>query len=101
MIKPCGKIHALHTMPSPKNLKPALFPVGDAFRQVVSNKKYGYKIDKDFDVSKPVSPQLPKQDNSLHVGYYWNKDKFALDANHASEAGKYLGSLGLVCVFVQ
>jgi hypothetical protein len=89
---------AYHTIA--KELNTGIFPVGDAFRKVVSNRVHAYKIDKDFDASKPLRPQLPEQENSLHVGYYWNKEQFALDANHANEAGKYLGSLvWYACLF--
>lgn len=53
-----------------------------------------YGKDPAFDFKNPVYPALPAQDNSLNVGYYWNKDKkFILDPNHANQAGCYLGGL--------
>jgi hypothetical protein len=70
-----------------------LFPVGDAFWQVSSDRKWGYQPDKNFNFANPVPPALPAQDHSLHIGYYWNKTKLGFDANHANAAGEYLGSL--------
>jgi hypothetical protein len=71
-----------------------MIPVGDAFWRVNSDPKWTYKKDPDFDFSKPVFPNLPDQTNSLNVGYRWEgQAKFGLDANHANEAGKYLGAL--------
>jgi len=89
---------AYHTIA--KELNTAIFPVGDAFHKVVTDKEYAYKKDEKFDFTKPVYPQLPNQDNSLHSGYFWNNKNFTLDANHAGEAGKYLGSLvWYACLF--
>ncbi|MGV3503441.1 MAG: DUF4886 domain-containing protein [Adhaeribacter sp.] len=70
-----------------------LFPVGDAFWRVSSDSKWGYQPDKNFNFTHPVSPALPVQENSLHKGYFWSKDKLSLDANHANASGEYLGSL--------
>jgi len=71
-----------------------LIPVGDAFWKINSDPKTAYKPDASFDFEKAVSPNLPDQHNSLHAGYRWdNGGKIAFDANHANEAGCYLGGL--------
>lgn len=71
-----------------------LIPTGDAFWRVGSNPQWAYKKDLRFDFAKPVFPNLPDQTNSLHAGYQWKEQtKLELDANHASEAGKFLASL--------
>ncbi|PWJ58450.1 uncharacterized protein DUF4886 [Dyadobacter jejuensis] len=71
-----------------------LFPVGDAFWKVNSDPKTAYKPDPTFNFSEAQYPSLPDQTNSLHSGYRYDKDKkLALDANHANEAGCYLGGL--------
>lgn len=89
---------AYHTIA--KELNTAIFPVGDAFHKVVTDRDHAYKKDVKFDFNNPGYPKLPNQDNSLHTGYYWNNKSFKLDANHASEAGKYLGSLvWFACLF--
>ena len=72
----------------------ALFPVGDAFWKVNSNAKTAYKPDASFNTASAQHPALPDQTNSLHVGYkYDNSKKLAFDANHANEAGCFLGGL--------
>ena len=71
-----------------------LFPVGDAFWKINSDPKTAYKPDAGFNVDNAQSPSLPDQTNSLHVGYHYNNSqKIAFDANHANEAGCYLGGL--------
>jgi len=71
-----------------------VLPVGDAFWRVSSDPVWGYQRDEAFDFKNPVFPALPKQSNSLHVGYRWSADKkFGMDANHANVAGQYLGGL--------
>jgi hypothetical protein len=71
-----------------------LIPVGDAFFYMASDAKWGFKKDTSFDYKNPVYPQLPNQDHALNVGYFWDKDKkLAFDANHANDAGCYLGGL--------
>lgn len=71
-----------------------LFPVGDAFWQVNSNPATAYIADSKFDIASAIYPDLPEQKNSLHVGYkYNNSKKLDFDANHANEAGCYLGGL--------
>lgn len=72
----------------------AVIPTGDAFRSITADAKWGFKKDTQFNYAQPVSPVLPDQTHSLHVGYRWTKDgKLSFDANHANTAGCYLGSL--------
>lgn len=71
-----------------------IIPVGDAFNEVATSKIYGYKKDTTFNYTNPVVPNLPNQTNSLNMGYSWKNGKeFTFDANHANEAGRYLGAL--------
>ncbi len=71
-----------------------LFPVGDAFWKINSNSKTAYKPDTGFNIDNTQYPALPDQTNSLHVGYrYDNSKKLGFDANHANEAGCFLGGL--------
>lgn len=77
-----------------KELGIPLIPVGDAFWKINSDPKTAYQPDAAFDFEKAKSPELPNQKNSLHAGYRWdNSGKIAFDANHANEAGCYLGGL--------
>lgn len=76
-----------------KQLGVQIIPVGDAFNTVASDKVFGFKKDLNFDYINPVYPNLPVQVNSLNMGYSWKDNKLAFDANHANEAGRYLGSL--------
>lgn len=71
-----------------------LLPVGDAFRRVDSDPKWGFKPDTAFNEKSAKYPALPDQTHSLHVGYRWNAEqKLGKDANHANVAGEYLGAL--------
>jgi hypothetical protein len=77
-----------------KELGISLFPVGDAFWEINSNPRTAFKPDTNFDYDKSEYPKLPNQNNSLHVGYkYDNSQKLVFDANHANEAGCFLGGL--------
>lgn len=77
-----------------KELGIAIMPVGDAIQKVAKSKKWGYRVDSKFDFAHPVYPNLPDQQNSFHVGYYWDVNKkLAFDSHHASNAGCFLGSL--------
>lgn len=76
-----------------KQFNARLLPVGDAFEEVATNKKYGYKKDTTFNFEHPVASNLPDQTYSINVGYFWNKQELAFDPNHANDAGKYLGGL--------
>jgi hypothetical protein len=83
---------AYYTIASELGVK--VMPVGDAFRQVSTDKKWKFTPDASFDYKNPVYPNLPVEKNSLHVGYFWNKEqKFAFDSHHANAAGCFLGSL--------
>lgn len=71
-----------------------LIPVGDAFREAETDSQWRYEPDLDYDFDHPQYPFLPWQNHSLHTGYYWDEMRqLKLDANHASIAGCYLGSL--------
>ena len=71
-----------------------LFPVGDAFWKITSNPETAYQPDKNFDFENAKYPDLPNQKHSLNVGYrYDNSKKLVFDANHANEAGCFLGGL--------
>jgi hypothetical protein len=71
-----------------------IIPVGDAFWKVNSDPVTAYKPDSSFDFANPQIPALPDQKNSLHMGYRWdNNQKLVFDANHANEAGCFLGGL--------
>lgn len=83
---------AYHTMAD--SLGIGLIPSGDAFEKAATGKKFAYQPDKTFNYDQPAYPALPNQENSLHVGYYWNKEqKLAFDPNHANDAGCYLAGL--------
>ncbi len=82
---------AYHTIA--KELGVQIMPVGDAFRKLVSNSKFAYQQDANFNFAKPAYPKVPVQTNSLHGGYFWSNKKFTHDANHANDAGKFLGAL--------
>ena len=72
----------------------SLFPVGDAFWKITTNPKTAYSPDTKYNFENPPYPTLPNQQNSLHTGYRWDKEKkLAFDANHANEAGCFLGGL--------
>lgn len=69
-------------------------PTGNAFSAVSSTLKWSFVKDQSFNYANPVYPDLPKQENSLHLGYYYDNNKvFTFDPNHCSTAGCYLGSL--------
>ena len=82
---------AYHRLAKAFNAK--IFPVGDAFQMVATDKKYAYKKDLEFDFEHAAAPQLPNQSYSLNIGYFWNKSRLDFDPNHANNAGKYLGGL--------
>lgn len=71
-----------------------IIPSGDAFQAINSSRKWGFIPDESFNFENPEYPQLPNQNHSLNVGYFWDKNKkLQFDPNHASDAGCYLGSL--------
>lgn len=72
----------------------SIIPSGDAFNAVATDAKWGFKKDTSFNEKIAVYPELPKDQNSLNVGYTWSGDKkLNFDANHANEAGCYLAGL--------
>ncbi|OZI06831.1 DUF4886 domain-containing protein [Siphonobacter sp. BAB-5385] len=76
-----------------KELGIPLIPNGDAFWAISSDPQWGYKKDTEFNFDHPRPPALPKQNHSLHVGYFWKQDELGFDSHHANAAGCYLGSL--------
>ncbi|ADY51286.1 hypothetical protein Pedsa_0710 [Pseudopedobacter saltans DSM 12145] len=83
---------AYHKVAKEFNLR--IIPTGDAFWQVSSDSKWKFIPDANFNFKNAVYPELPKEKNSLNVGYSWTKNKkLKLDANHANQAGCYLGAL--------
>jgi hypothetical protein len=71
-----------------------VIPSGDAFYQVATDKKWGFKKDTAFDYANAVYPALPSEENSINAGYSWGKNKkLKFDPNHANEAGCYLAGL--------
>lgn len=70
-----------------------IIPTGEAFWKVATDPVWGYKPDTAFDFGGAKEPALPDQKNSLHAGYAWRSGKLTMDANHANDAGCYLGSL--------
>lgn len=76
-----------------------VLPVGDAFQRARASSVWRYQFpDTDFDYENPVAGTLPPQHNSLNIGWTWRKnantgeEEFRLDANHANDAGCYLGA---------
>ncbi|HXI00397.1 MAG TPA: DUF4886 domain-containing protein [Sphingobacteriaceae bacterium] len=83
---------AYHTIAKELNAK--VIPTGDAFWNVVSDRKWAFKKDPTITSSSFIYPKVQNEALSLHVGSKWDKDKkLVVDYNHASEAGCYLGSL--------
>jgi hypothetical protein len=77
-----------------KQLGIRVIPTGDAFYAVTSDENRGFQKDTSFDHDNPSPPQLPAQHNSINIGYTWTKEnKLNFDANHANDAGCYLGGL--------
>jgi hypothetical protein len=71
-----------------------MIPTGDAFWQVNAHPVWGYQADRQYNFTGPVKPALPNQINSLHMGYTWKANNtLGFDANHANDAGRFLGSL--------
>lgn len=70
-------------------------PTGTAFWEAsTAEVDLQYRKDSSFNYAHPPFPKLPKQNYSLHVGYYYDKQKkLKFDPSHANEAGRYLGSL--------
>lgn len=78
-------------------LKVPLIPVGDAFIAADENEKWGYRVDKTFDLKTAKHPALPDQTHSLHVGRGWKPSAkggyyLSIDGHHANTAGSYLAA---------
>lgn len=72
----------------------SIIPVGDAFYAVAIDPTWHFVKDETFAEATAIYPNLPTEKNSLNVGYSWSNDKnIRFDANHANEAGCYLGGL--------
>ena len=74
-----------------------LLPVGDAMQRARQSPHWGVgPRDPDYDFANPVEPNLPRQTGRLTVGYAWRgpegNRRLALDAHHASLAGRYLAA---------
>lgn len=83
---------AYHTIADELNVE--IIPTGDAFYKLTSDPEWAFKKDTKFNYTNPVYPATPNDIYSLHAGYKWDKDKkLVFDANHASVAGEFLGSL--------
>ena len=77
-----------------KELGVRIMPVGDAMYAADTDPVWGYKSPT-FNKMAIKSPTLPNQTHSLHVGWYWSKDKegrdvLAMDGHHANALGCYL-----------
>ncbi len=75
-----------------------IIPVGDAFQ--LAYEAQPFVVDSSFDPKKAVKPELPKQEPSLHVGWFWKGDKLVYDHGHANLRGCYLAGLvwyGALC----
>jgi len=70
-----------------------VIPVGDAFYTVAIDERWSFEKDDSFDFQNAFQPQLPKELNSLNVGYTWKNGKLRFDPNHANAAGCYLAGL--------
>jgi hypothetical protein len=94
------KLHAAYFQIADE-LKAEVIPVGDAFQRTTRDQKWSYHPDTKFDFANATFPQLPNQQNSLHVGWRWRTQKgvqsLAIDGHHANTAGEYLGG----CVFYE
>lgn len=69
-----------------------IIPVGRAFQEARNDAGWCLVVpDPKFDYSKPVFPNLPRQQHSLNVGWRWKADKkFSFDGHHANAWGEYL-----------
>lgn len=79
-----------------------IIPSGDAMFAADTDPTWGYKPDAEFDFKNAEPPARPKQNHSLHTGWYWGKEDdqtqtLRIDGHHASDAGKYL----LGCVWFE
>ncbi|MDA8698087.1 DUF4886 domain-containing protein [Rhodopirellula sp.] len=79
-----------------KQLYAKIIPVGHGFWLADSDSNYGYQPDSGFDAAIAKPKELPQQNHSLHVGYYWKshngQEELRMDGHHASQSGKYLAA---------
>jgi hypothetical protein len=69
-----------------------VIPVGNAFQLVDETPGQTFVPDSSFEPEKAVKPQLPKQEPSLHVGWFWGADGvLRYDHGHANVRGEFLG----------
>ena len=81
-----------------KKLGSRIIPVGTAFQIVREIEGRQVLVrDPDFDFENPVYPNLPRQTNSLVVGWHWTKKdgkpRLALDYKHGNTHGCFLAGL--------
>jgi hypothetical protein len=77
-----------------------IIPTGEAIQNFRRSFATGFAFpDPEFDYSAGSYPALPKQENSLSVGWHWNVNdtpdgipQLVLDPNHLNTAGKYLAA---------
>lgn len=75
-----------------------LLVVGDAFNLARQTRRWSFTPADDLDLSVFSEGELPPQENSINIGWFWRKPKdgeppaLHLDAIHANTAGKYLGA---------
>ncbi|HBC87906.1 MAG TPA: DUF4886 domain-containing protein [Lentisphaeria bacterium] len=74
-----------------KELGCKVIPVGTAFQLAYESPEWEFKRDENFDPKNAKPPELPKEQHSLHAGYYWKDKKLTFDTHHANFAGEYLG----------
>ena len=78
-----------------------IIPVGTAFENALNDPRWVFRAPANVDRAAFAYPDLPAQENSLHVGYKWpapstqaatKPAEMAYDGSHASAAGRYLGA---------
>ena len=76
-----------------------IIPTGEAIQQFRRSRPFTFP-DRDYDFFHPRPPALPRQDNSLSVGWYWainetpdGLPQLVLDFNHLNPLGLYLAGL--------
>ncbi|MCC9607938.1 DUF4886 domain-containing protein [Blastopirellula sp. JC732] len=69
-----------------------ILPSGSAIQTYRRRDDRQYVVDKEYDFQASPTGPLPKQDNSLVVGWYRSKDKtkLLLDPKHLNDRGEYL-----------
>ena len=86
--------NAYHAVAKEFDLK--ILPSGDAMYLADTDSKWGFKPDSNFDSKKTGYPDVPKQQHSLHTGWFWKKSPksgekiLRMDGHHASKAGCFL-----------